>query len=249
MTEDETPRTSDHHAVPPPARPPVPDSVPPPARPAVPGTPQPVPAGAGHQWFVVAAAVAGLAVGAAAFLALRTPVVPAEAAPRAAAADATAGAMARTPVAPVSAASAPKWQGGEPRGRGRDASIVFELPAERDVAVWNRRVLPVLTIRCYAGTTEVFVLTHSAAAMDGNDGTHAVRLAFDTNADEPARWVASEEYDALFAPDAAATARRIAAAQTLRFAYTPYNASPVVITFDVRGFDQRIETLARTCRW
>lgn len=216
----------------------------------MPGAPPPVSARAASQWVVVGAAVAGLALGAAVFLALRPQVVPAAAAPGASAsADAVARAMARVPVAPASSSSEPKWQGGEPRGRGRDASIVFELPADHDVAVWNKRVLPVLTVRCYAGTTEVFVLTHSAAAMDGNDGTHAVRLAFDAGADEPGRWVASEEYDALFSPNPAATARRIAAAHRMRFAYTPYNASPVVITFDVRGFDQRIETLARTCRW
>jgi hypothetical protein len=40
---------------------------------------------------------------------------------------------------------------------------------------------------------------------------------------------------------------QIAASRTLRVGFTPYNAAPVAIEFDVRGFDDLIGIVAKTC--
>ena len=47
--------------------------------------------------------------------------------------------------------------------------------------------------------------------------------------------------------EGAAFANQIATARTMRFGFTPYNAKPVVIEFDVRGFDDLIGLVAKTC--
>jgi hypothetical protein len=142
----------------------------------------------------------------------------------------------------------PKWSGGVRRFNGRNVAV-YELEADNDVAVWGKVVRPVLTVRCLAGTTEVFVLTQSAAAMDQNDGKHAVRIGYDDGPDSNERWLASDEYDALFAENGVAAARHIANARTMRFGFTPYNGTYGVARFQVAGFERLAPKLAQTCRW
>jgi hypothetical protein len=133
---------------------------------------------------------------------------------------------------------------------GRRARVTyFELSAENEVAVWSRRVRPVLSVRCVEGSTEAYVLTESAAAMEENKGSHTVSLAFDAGAQQKEAWFPSDDYQALFSPDAVTLARQIAGARTLRFGFTPYGAAYAVAEFDVRGFDSLIHDIARSCRW
>jgi hypothetical protein len=149
-----------------------------------------------------------------------------------------------TPTSP-----SPNWSGGVERVGRRTHIVFFELAAENEISMWTRRVRPVLSVRCVGGSTEVYVLTEAAASLEENRETHTVSLAFD--ADEPLKeaWFPSDDYQALFSPDAVTLARRIAAARTLRFGFTPYNAAPAVARFNVRGFDAHIGEIAKSCRW
>ena len=141
-----------------------------------------------------------------------------------------------------------KWIGSKQTRWARDGSktIAFELEAEKDVAVWMKRVRPLLAIRCLYHTTEVMVLPDSAASIEPND-RHTVRVGFDGGADVQQSWFGSDDHQALFAPDGAGFANQIATARTMRFGFTPYNAKPVVVEFDVRGFDDLISLVAKTC--
>ena len=141
-----------------------------------------------------------------------------------------------------------KWTGSKQARWARDGSktIAFELEAEKDIAVWMKRVRPLLAIRCLYHNTEVMVLPDSAASIEPND-RHTVRVGFDGGADAQQLWFGSDDHQALFAPDGAAFANQIATARTMRFGFTPYNAKPVVIEFDVRGFDDLIGLVAKTC--
>jgi hypothetical protein len=141
-----------------------------------------------------------------------------------------------------------KWTGSKQARWARDGSktIAFELEAEKDIAVWMKRVRPLLAIRCLYHTTEVMVLPDSAASIEPND-RHTVRVGFDGGADAQQLWFGSDDHQALFAPEGAAFANQIATARTMRFGFTPYNAKPVVIEFDVRGFDDLIGLVAKTC--
>lgn len=149
------------------------------------------------------------------------------------------------------ASSPPKWTGSRQPSRASDGSrtIAFELQAEHSLPVWGKRVRPVLGVRCLWGETEVFVMTHWAASIEPGIEGHSVQVAFDDEAPLDRRWSDSLDYQALFAPDAVPLTRRIAGARTMRFGFTPHNASPVVAEFDVRGFDELVGLVARTCRW
>jgi hypothetical protein len=141
-----------------------------------------------------------------------------------------------------------KWTGSKQARWARDGSktIAFELEAERDIAVWMKSVRPYLAVRCFHHNTEVMVLPDSAASIEPSD-RHTVRVGFDGGADVQQLWFGSDDHQALFAPDGAAFTTQIAAARTMRFGFTPYNAKPVTVEFDVRGFDELIGLVAKTC--
>ena len=224
-------------------------AVPTPEPAAQPSTPLPVsvpPAKpASNMGMLMAIVIVGIIGGASLVMLLRSP-----------ASVGAAAAATNTTIAPkiearsesIAATATPRWSGGVRRSNGHNVAV-YELPADNDIAVWGKVVRPVLTVRCIAGTTEVFVLTQSAAVIDGTDGRHAVRVGYDAKPDGTERWMASDEYDALFAENGVAEARKIASARTMRFAFTPYNASPVVAQFQVAGFDTLASKLAKSCRW
>jgi hypothetical protein len=133
------------------------------------------------------------------------------------------------------------WVGNQRR------AVAFELPAENKVAVWQRQVQLTLVVRCVANRIDAFVFTQSAAKMEPQDGDHTVRIAFDDGAESVERWPDSDEHDALFAPDGAAFIRRLAAAQTMQFGFTPHNATPVAADFNVAGLAGVMESSAKQC--
>ncbi|MGH9145112.1 MAG: hypothetical protein ACRD1Q_00275, partial [Vicinamibacterales bacterium] len=147
-------------------------------------------------------------------------------------------------------APAMKWNQVKQSAWGRDGSktVAFELPAEGDVPVWMKRVRPLLVVRCLSRNTEVFVVTSSAASFEKNSGRHTVHLGFDGSGETKEEWEDSVDSQQLFAPDGVGLARRISEARTMTFRFTPFNASPVTAEFNVGGFDEHIQAVAKTCR-
>jgi hypothetical protein len=144
-----------------------------------------------------------------------------------------------------------KWNQVKQSAWGRDGSrtVAFELPAEGDVPVWMKRVRPLLVVRCLSRNTEVFVVTSSAASFEKNSGRHTVHVGFDGSGETREEWEDSVDSQQLFSPDGVGLARRIAEARTMTFRFTPFNASPVTAEFNVGGFDEHVQAVAKTCRW
>ncbi len=91
------------------------------------------------------------------------------------------------------------------------------------------------------------MITDSATSIESTTDQHTVHVSFDGDAGTEEQWLDSESKHELFAPDGAALAGQLARAHSMRFGFTPYGASPVVVDFDVRGFDQPLESVTRTC--
>jgi hypothetical protein len=127
--------------------------------------------------------------------------------------------------------------------------VAYELPAEHKVQAWMTQVEPALVVRCMGRRTEAFVYTSTPAKIEAQDEDHTVGIAFDNEPQSAERWPDSAEHDALFAPDGEAFARRIMAAKTLRFGFTPHNAPPVTVHFAVNGLAELLEPAARQCGW
>jgi Type VI secretion system VasI, EvfG, VC_A0118 len=145
----------------------------------------------------------------------------------------------------------PKWSsvGANRWVSNHRRSIAFEVPAENTASSWMTSARPVLVVRCLSGTTQAFVYTQVPPAIEQRDDRRTVRVSFDGATEAVERWPGSADHDALFAPDGIAFARRLSAARTLRFGFTPHNGPLASIDFDVHGFEAHLASLARTCRW
>lgn len=166
-------------------------------------------------------------------------------------------AVAAAPVAPGAAVESPestaapkqKWlASANSRKAGYGANMVFELAADNDVEVWRKRVRPVLTMRCAAKSTEVFVVTNSPATIEGNSNRHTVKVSFDDREPVEQTWEHSIDHDALFALNGAGMMRQIGTAKQMSFSWQPFNAPPATATFSVEGFDAHRKTAASKCR-
>jgi len=148
---------------------------------------------------------------------------------------------ARLPGPAWSRAHAYRWVSNHPR------SAAFEVESIEQVPVWTTKVRPMLVVRCLAKKTDVFVYTETAARIESDDENHTVGLAFDDEPQSVERWPDSEEHDALFAPDSSALATRIASAHHLKFTFTPHNAPPATVNFDLTGADEVVASVRKTC--
>jgi hypothetical protein len=179
---------------------------------------------------------------------------PPASAPQAAAAQRSApaaapAAAADDPSAAPAAGAAPKWVRTRQSGWASDGSrtIAFELKAEREVPVWMRRVRPTLALRCLGREIEMFVVTDWPASPEETPDSHTVKIALDAAAGVSERWEASVDKQTLFAPNGAAFARKLTGAKALHFGFTPFNAPPVSVDFDVTGIDKLLPVAAKTC--
>ena len=134
------------------------------------------------------------------------------------------------------------WLGARRKG------VAFDLMSNENVSAWMKNVRPVLVVRCIAGSVEAFVVTETAAQIEPRTDTHSVVFRFDDQAPVSERWPDSAEHDALFAPDGAAFASRVAAAQVMSFRFTPHNAAPVTAEFQVAGLAPLLAPAAKHCR-
>jgi hypothetical protein len=158
-----------------------------------------------------------------------SPLRPDAVAPTAAAAASPRATTSAIKRRPWSAARRELWLGERRKG------LAFDIDANEPVSAWMKMVRPILVVRCMAGTMEAFVVTDTAAQIEARTEAHTVRMRFDGDAISTERWPDSEEHDALFAPDGAALAARLAHARVFEFGFTPHNAAPVVARFSVEG--------------
>ena len=152
---------------------------------------------------------------------------------------------------PAMRTSAPRWVASGPSRRA-GTGVMFELSADEDVDVWRKRVRPVLTVRCSAKETEVFVVTQSAASIEPT-GQHTVQVSFDDGGAAAEMWEHSVDHDALFAPNGKGLLHQIAAAHRMSFSVLalqcsasarPFQRGRVRRAVEIRGEDVRLEAIA-----
>lgn len=62
-------------------------------------------------------------------------------------------------------------------------------------------------------------------------------------------WSASTDDKALFAPSGRQLAGQLAKATALTFEFTPFDASPAVARFDLKGIADHIGGIGQACGW
>jgi len=128
--------------------------------------------------------------------------------------------------------------------------IAFEVPATSEIQFWLGHQLPQLPLQSREHRTSVLILTGTRATVEDADDNHHVRFRFDSDAPRTEIWSESTDGKALFAPNPTSFARRLARAKRLRVEFTPFNSSPVLVEFNVLGFDSSmLQRLAHLGRW
>lgn len=140
-----------------------------------------------------------------------------------------------------SAARRELWLGERRKG------VAYDVSSNEPVGAWMKNVRPILVVRCTGGTTEMFVVTETAAQIEPQSDAHTVAVRFDDGPPVSERWPDSTEHDALFAPDGGAFTARVKAARTLHFRFTPHNAPAVTATFNVEGLAPLLAPATKHC--
>jgi hypothetical protein len=176
-------------------------------------------------------------------------------------------AAAQTPTRPSTAAGG-KWRLATTRDVMTDTPIVTaSLTAENTIEGWiSGRTLPVLVVRCQTPGVksslppilpvlpglDFYVSTGMAASVENAEGKHQVLVRFDDAKAE--QWGSEESNDhkaLFFAPVYAAHVipahHVLAKAQRMLVRFTPFNANPLTITFDVRGFGAYEKPVLAAC--
>jgi type VI secretion system protein VasI len=148
-------------------------------------------------------------------------------------------------------------------------TVVLSLESEEVIRGPLGVARPQLILRCKEGKTAVYVVTRMAASVDRDLDdirldSHKVRIRLDEGAPSYQVWGESTDHEALFADDnvydavgavhsysggAILLARQLRQAQTFTFEFTPFNGSPQVARFDIRGLDAHLPKLAEACGW
>lgn len=161
-----------------------------------------------------------------------------------------------------------RWQVREDRSPMDDSNTVMLSLDSGDVMQGPLgTVTPSLIVRCQEGKTSVYVVTGMAASIEediagGPSEFHKVRIRLDDGAVSYESWGESTDHKALFASvhdssgdvaafsgGAAEFAKKLAGISKLTFQFTPFDGSPQVARFDVRGLDNHLGKVAEACHW
>ncbi|MGD0749840.1 MAG: DUF4352 domain-containing protein [Anaerolineales bacterium] len=129
-------------------------------------------------------------------------------------------------------------------------TVVISLNAESPIQGWLTSYVPQLSLRCQEHNIDVFITTGMSPAVEyGMNETATIRLRFDSS--QEITTIANESTDgkALFLPAPTLTIRAMLLTDKLAFGFTPFNASPVVTTFNLQGLSVVIKPLEEACNW
>lgn len=130
-----------------------------------------------------------------------------------------------------------------PRERSKiddSETIALSLPAENSIQGELGESRPTLLVRYKEGKFQAYVVTGMPANPELGD-TFTVRVRFDHRPVLTQSWTESTDQEALFSPSPVSLVNKMAAAQTMTFEFTPFDAAPQAISFDVRGLGRHMD--------
>lgn len=144
-----------------------------------------------------------------------------------------------------------KWQVSTSKSEfDNSTTVALSLEAESFIEGWLTTTLPTLVLRCKEREIDVYVNVGTQANVEyGLYDAATVRVRFDQ--DQAFETVANESTDgeALFFQDPHEMIIAMLKSNEMVFGFTPFNADPVVTTFDLRGLKNVIEPLKQSCNW
>lgn len=125
--------------------------------------------------------------------------------------------------------------------------INLSLQANNAIVNNAKTNTPTLVLRCKQNKTEVYIVTGIKSYINQAPHRSTVYLSFDD--EKPQQFLFTESIDgqALFAPNPLSLIRTMLKSKTLTVQFTPSNAYPAMITFNINGLDKLIEDLRKEC--
>jgi len=131
-----------------------------------------------------------------------------------------------------------------PRERSKidDTEIIaIRLRGQNVIQGWLARARPELYIRWKEGEFEAYIWEGMPAEPELGVETFTVRVRFDSQPATVQQWEESNDHESLFSPAAIDFINKLASAKKLTFEFTPFQAPPQVIDFDVRGLSRHMD--------
>lgn len=130
------------------------------------------------------------------------------------------------------------------------ATVVLSLDAESEVRGWPGKVaLPTLILRCKEGRAEAYVVTGMPPDVEGGGEDATVTVRFGEDPAGTLQLSKSTDGEALFFPEPVNLMKGMLSYDTMLFRFTPFNSSPVMTRFDLRGLRDAITPLREACHW
>jgi type VI secretion system protein VasI len=128
-------------------------------------------------------------------------------------------------------------------------TFVASVDANEQITGWPRKVYrPTLILRCKENRLSVYIDVGMAAHVESADGSVSLTLRLDQ--EEAFGWEATRSTDgeALFLQDAENLILKLGGKRKMLFRFTPFNSSPAIASFDIRGVESAITGLQETCK-
>jgi TonB family protein len=126
-----------------------------------------------------------------------------------------------------------------------ELSIILSLAAVSPAPATILDTRPTLIVRCREGELNVYV--NAGQVLEGDDDATPVRIRWGTDAPQEESWSRSTDYSAAFAPEPGDFLSQLIANPDVRIEVHPYDAVPVVFTFNARGLARYTPRLDAAC--
>lgn len=124
--------------------------------------------------------------------------------------------------------------------------VIMTLDAETTIRDGYREHRPIMYIRCSENQTNLFITINDY--LGNRDIPVLTRL--DKKKATTRKWGLSTDNKSIFAPGSnVGYVKSLFKHDKLLIQLTPYNESPVMTTFDIRGLKEAIKPLRESCHW
>jgi type VI secretion system protein VasI len=151
----------------------------------------------------------------------------------------------------ISTTTVSKWQLSKETSRIDDSSnVIISLDADSSISGWPRKThTPSLILRCKERKTEAYIVIGMSPQVEsGTDGATVI-LRFDKEKATEYQTSKSTNGEALFFGQSIGLIKKMLQHTTMLLQFVPFNSSPVMTTFDLRGLAEAVKPLKETCKW
>ncbi len=124
-------------------------------------------------------------------------------------------------------------------------NVTLFLSADNEISSSYKTVTPTLILRCSENKTETYINWD----MFLGSSSIKVLLRHDKEKAKTRRWDTSTDHKATFVRGNIPFIKKLLKHKKLLIKITPYSASPVTTTFDLRGLEEAIKPLRKACHW